>query len=68
MKREPWEYFDKIYTECVLRDRDLFTNIEINMMSEETALIMIESIEVIEPVEDWEKNLIIRIKDIKGIF
>ncbi len=61
------EYFDNLHTQSLLHNKDLFTDMDIDMMSDETALIMTDILNVNKP-SYWEKNLNTRIMDIKGIF
>jgi hypothetical protein len=62
-----FDYFFKIYERCGLEDKDLFKKKNINDMSLDSALKLIDIIESVEHIKVWEKSLVIRIKDIHGI-
>lgn len=65
MKSKGLDYFFKIYENSALHEKDLFTKINLAEIQESTAKRLIEIIEC-HDMKEWEKKLIIRIKDEKG--
>ena len=61
---ESYQYFEPIVERCYIEDKDCFSNLNIEMLSEENAELIIS---FLTEKKEWQAKLINRIKDIKGL-
>lgn len=66
IKSKGLDYFFKIYEKSNLHGKDFFSKMNLVEMQDDVANRLIEIIECHDEVKEWEKNLVIRIKDEKG--